>query len=87
MADQIPDNSVQNLPEPTAIPAPPTLNPLHQSKTKEQLRQEAYRLYYSSIYTQLIIYGKSPNLATELAKEASEHIMRNGFPFPEIKVG
>jgi secreted Zn-dependent insulinase-like peptidase len=87
MADQIPDNPVQNLPEPTAIPAPLTLNPLPQSKTKEQLRQEAYGLYYSSIYTQLVIYGKSPNLASELAKEAANHIMRAGFPFPQIKVG
>jgi len=90
MADPIPDNPIPGLPEPTRIPAPPLvpepkkLNPLPGTpEYRQSLRDE----YYTSLYTQLIIYGKSPNLASELAKEAADHIMRAGFPFPQIKVG
>lgn len=90
MADLIPESPVPILPEPRREPPPmpvvpgPKLNPLPGSK---EYRQWQYGEYYASLYTQLVIYGKSPNLAAELAREASDHIMKAGYPFPSIKVG
>lgn len=51
--------------------------------TKDELRNK----YYAELYTQLIVYGKSPNLAAEIAKEAADHLARQNFPFPELRVG
>lgn len=51
--------------------------------TKDTLKNQ----YYAELYTQLIIYGKSPNLASEIAKEAADHLYRANLPFPSLKVG
>ena len=62
----------------------PNVKPL---PTGADIRKEKSELYYASMYSQLIIYGKSPGLAAELAKEATDHLLRNDKPFPELKVG
>lgn len=43
--------------------------------------------YFAALYTQLIINGKAPNNAIEIAKEAADYLYRSKYTFPNIVVG